>query len=558
MGTTVSSLQILGAPVGNVRAALPRALVGQWSARFVTACLDDTFFQQLDRKAGALSKKLSCTVLSVSMFDGDVLSLVLYQGGKRLTRHIVDPESGENTAGNPKLFCSALGLSEALAPKLKRLFTSGEMQEGKLGILQALLGAPLFLRCGDEEEGLLPEGPVEADTGPLEKWAEEHPEPPKIKNQCKAELIQEIPDRVFSVNDDGDAWIAKCVNRVDEEEARLFGCKVGDVVGETLDTFWVRVLPGGQLDLIPLPPTRNGALSCMGDRLVTAQHCMLQSVPSRHQTVMTHDSAGILPCPIPLTVGDFPATIYQLRLLSDGGFVVAVQRGCDESRPSVRLWNDLLACYGPDGALRWTVPDAIRFCAEIDGTVYVEAYREGRQLPSLLALDMDGTVTHQCALPNYSHGSEVYFLNGIPYILESLDRQTEDLLHRLTPDLRPDGEVPVPDMPAQLSYLCLSPDGTLLYAVGYQSSLRVIDAETLCAVCDRPKKEWIRAADVDGQDRLWVASGAYAECYTPELELVSRHRLKGEIIRLHRNEAGQMCAVTFQKKTYTIRVYRFT
>ena len=66
------------------------------------------------------------------------------------------------------------------------------------------------------------------------------------------------------------------------------------------------------------------------------------------------------------------------------------------------------------------------------------------------------------------------------------------------------------------------------------------------------------APSVNGQDRLWVASGAYAECYTPELELVSRHRLKGEIIRLHRNEAGQMCAVTFQKKTYTIRVYRFT
>lgn len=557
MGTTVSSLQILGVPEEAVRDALPHALVGQWSARFVTACLDDLFFQQLDRKAGALSKKLACTVLSVSMFDGDALTLSVYRNGKFLTQHVVNPESGENIAGNPKLFCTALGIPEELAPKLKRLFVACEMQEEKLDIFQALLGAPLFLRYGDEK-GLLPEKPVEADSGPLEKWVGEHPEPPKIKNQCKAELTQEISDRVFSVNDGGDAWIAKRVNRTDEEEARLFGCKVGDVVGETLDVFWVRVLPDGQLDLIPLPPTWNGAFSCMGDRLVTAQNCILQSVPSKHQTVMIHDSAGILPCPIPLIVGKFPATIYQLRLLSDGGFVVAIQRGCDELRPSVRLWNDLLACYGPDGVQRWTVPDAIRFCAEIDGTVYVEAYREERRLPSLLALDMDGTVMHQCALPNYSHGSEVYFLNGIPYILESVDRQTEDLLCRLTPDLRPNGEVPVPDMPAQLSYLCLSPDNTLLYAVGYESSLRVIDAQTLSVIRDLPKKCRFRAAATDSQNRLWVGTGSYAECYTPSLELVSRHRLKGEVTNLYRNEAGQVCAATFQEKTYMIRVYRFT
>ena len=128
MGTTVSSLQILGVPEQAVRDALPRALVGQWSARFVTACLDDMFFQQLDRKAGTLSKKLGCTVLSVSMFDGDVLTLSVYQNGKFLTRHSVDPESERCKAGNPKLFCSALGLPEELAPKLKRLFAGCELQ----------------------------------------------------------------------------------------------------------------------------------------------------------------------------------------------------------------------------------------------------------------------------------------------------------------------------------------------------------------------------------------------------------------------------------------------
>lgn len=44
MGTTVSNLQIFGAAESAVKAALPKALVGQWSERFVTACPDDLSF----------------------------------------------------------------------------------------------------------------------------------------------------------------------------------------------------------------------------------------------------------------------------------------------------------------------------------------------------------------------------------------------------------------------------------------------------------------------------------------------------------------------------------
>ena len=38
MGTTISNLQILGVPEDTVRAAVPYALVGTWSERFVTVC----------------------------------------------------------------------------------------------------------------------------------------------------------------------------------------------------------------------------------------------------------------------------------------------------------------------------------------------------------------------------------------------------------------------------------------------------------------------------------------------------------------------------------------
>ena len=67
MGTTVSNLQILGAAESAVKAALPKALVGQWSERFVTACPDDLSFAQLARKAGWLSYLLPVIVLLIGI-----------------------------------------------------------------------------------------------------------------------------------------------------------------------------------------------------------------------------------------------------------------------------------------------------------------------------------------------------------------------------------------------------------------------------------------------------------------------------------------------------------
>ena len=88
MGTSLSNLQILGAEESSVRAALPKAVVCRWPERFVTACPGSLSFGPLNRRANQLSKTLSCTVLAVSIFDGDALDLTLYDQGKRLTRHI--------------------------------------------------------------------------------------------------------------------------------------------------------------------------------------------------------------------------------------------------------------------------------------------------------------------------------------------------------------------------------------------------------------------------------------------------------------------------------------
>lgn len=557
MGTTVSNLQILGASLEDVRAALPRALVGKWSARFVTACPELTP-NNAERRAKVLSRKLNCTLLLVAMFDGDALWLTLYQNGDRLTSHVALPDNCK--VGDPKLFCSGLGLPGELAPKLKRLFSGCEMQEEKLGILQALLGAPLFLRCGDDQTGDLPDGALEADSGPLEEWLGEHPVPPKVKNRCKAEVLQEIADRYPDCQ--SDTMVFRPAVREGDHYAGWYSeHRAGDILGyASRGGEWAKLHPDGQMELVPMEDAAiesdfdNIGFTRLGDRLIMTV-CRYGPDPSGFpgaqrpfQTVVVRDTARIIPCPLPLTWEGKPA-VGGIIPLPDGGYLVLVSARYDGSRPPVKLTEELLACYGPDGALRWTVP-GIRHIYQITGQ---RIYAAGGETEHLLALRPDGTAEGTYPLPECSHGTRIHILNGTPWV-ETGESGEEPLLYRLTPDLRPDGEVRIPSS----SELALSPDGTLLYAVGYDSGLRVIDAKSLVILRDLPRKESFYAPIVDGQNRLWAADKGCYECYTPALECISRHRLKGSVHRVYRDHAGRVCAVTFQRAKYIIRVYRFS
>lgn len=557
MGTSVSNLQLLGVPEETVRAALPHALVGQWSARFVTACPELTP-NNAERRARALSQKLNCTLLLVSMFDGDALWLTLYRAGDRLTSHDALPECCK--AGDPKLFCSALGLSEELAPKLKRLFTGCEQQEEKLAILESLLGTPLFIRYGGDQAGELPDGVLEADSGPLEKWIEEHPVPPKIKNRCKAELLQEIADRYPDYSPEV-LIFRPAVRKGDYYSGWYSQHRAGDILGYARrGGEWAKPLPDGHMELTPMDDGAiksdfdNISFTSLGSRLIMTV-CRYGPDPSGFpgaqspfQTVVIRDTAGIIPCPLPLTWEGKPAT-GKLIPLPDGGFLMLISARYGGSRPPVKLTEERLACCGPDGTLRWTLP-GVGHIYQIAGQ---RIYAADSEREHLLVLHPDGTVGEKYRLPESPYGTTVHILNGRPYV-EAGKCGEEPLLYRLTPDLQSDGAVHIPN----ISGLALSPDGTLLYAVGYDSGLRVIDGKDLDVLHDLPRKDSFYAPVVDGQNRLWVANRGCLECYTPSLECISRHRLKGSVYRSYCSAGGHACALTFQESKYIIRVYRFT
>lgn len=530
MGTTVSSIHLLGVGAEEVRASLPKsqknALVGAWSENYVSVFPESLLFDSLNRVANALSKKLDATALALSMFDGDSIELTVFASGKRLTRHAVLLETDTYLAGKPTVFCQSLGLPEELAPQLKRLFTCSD-QEEKLGVLAALLGLPLWCRWDDPPMDIQP---VAVDFAPLEKWLAEHPAPPKLKNRCKMELIQDLPDMALEC---GGVYIFRPLARADEKEAAVFRVPVGTVVGHcNCGGFWGREQADGALELVPLQ--EDDIFSVLGGdwpgdlfygeldgRLVTGGHCYAEPKEgdySLHHSVILSDSAGILPTPLPIEVDGRPRLIssvdHKLTLLPDGGFSAVLEPMFHSEN-----WNDVprevvprvQAVFGPDGALRSTSP-----------------------VPELR--------------PTYSSGPLT--LGGVEYHYEMGGYDQDGALRRLDNG----AQAAVPYMP----HFDLSPDGTLLFVAGYDSGLAVYDSVTLELRHELRRRDDFYTAFAQQPGCLWVGNGGYLECYTRSLELISRHRLAGDLTHLRLDDRGNLIAVTYQHSKYHTRVYRLS
>ena len=120
MGTKLGNIHIRNASLEEVSALLPGALVGRWDEGFVSAYQEDYQLGMVEQAGQRLSRKLpDATVLTAAIFDDDVAAFAVFQAGKRSTYHLLDPYEGQNKAGNPKVFCEALGLPTEDEKRLK-------------------------------------------------------------------------------------------------------------------------------------------------------------------------------------------------------------------------------------------------------------------------------------------------------------------------------------------------------------------------------------------------------------------------------------------------------
>lgn len=541
MGTTVSNLQIIGTTEDAVKAAMPKAVVGKWSERFITACPGDLYFGQLDRKAGWLSKKLECTVLSVSMFDGDNLSLALYVSGKRVLRHEVYALAEGSVFRKANVLCEGLGLQPQLAPLLKRLFTEPD-QEEKLHIFSCLLGAPLFVRWDDDVTAMEFQP---ADDGPLHAWIAAHPLPPKLKNQTKMEQMQEIGDR--TLGNEASALILRPLSYADEEDARLLGIPVGTFTGYCCaGGEWAHWDGDGRLLLTPLMEDGLADLSYAeaDGRLLTFSSDIVGNDFGGYTSGLTSvvfDSAALLPIPLPLASAGTPMTISEGYILSNGSFLAAM-------RPVNGANRSALFCYSEKGEALWNWKGGISCVTPIGDRIYLSASSAGGMM--LHCLTLEG----QCLYSAASHSDQPVQTDGVYlYQLKQGHYQQDDTLLRFTLDLQEAGRLSVPYMSA----LSIAPDGSFLVCAGYGSGLVVIDLEKFELRKELRNHENYYMAAVDGKHRIWAANSGGVECWSPNLEPLSRHRFAGDLVDHTLNQAGELCIAAHQQSKHLTRVYRF-
>lgn len=74
MGAKFGKIQVLNTTVEELRALLSGAIVGQWSERSVTALSENYALGTVEREGQKLSRKVAGPVLTVGLFDDDLLA----------------------------------------------------------------------------------------------------------------------------------------------------------------------------------------------------------------------------------------------------------------------------------------------------------------------------------------------------------------------------------------------------------------------------------------------------------------------------------------------------
>lgn len=542
MGTFLGNLQVLNAAEKAVSALLPRAVVGQWSERFVTV-LDEAYgIGTVARPARLLSGKLpEAVVLSAALADSDLLELAVWQGGKRITLRAHVPYGGVSKRGDPKKFCRMLGLPPEDEKRLKAVWAKGNAEE-QLELTAALLGAPLGYRADHP-----PEGRVVRNAARVDDWLARHPDPPKVKNQTRAEEIQCLVGYAAASAAGGYQEALRAV-LCSRPHAGGGCCPEEDVV--------LRPGPSGCLeeweecrDIVRFRPE----LRQSGDR-VFAWWLHLENGwggAEGSRSMLLADSWNALTCPFcfPLDGRDRECQVFWS--VEDGGLLAWINSvGVLEADWRITAPEELVR-YAPDGSVRWrrTLNKGERSSRPaMLGRDVVWLNGDAEWVGVALA---DGRT---CARVPRAPGMELLDCpsqSGELWAVKNwFDRETMQTEYQLVRMDWKGNVLQSGDLPARLSNgvdgLMFLRDGVLFYA--YDEGLWLLDRDTLSVRRGTADHRSYVDASLDGMGRVWVqVGGSTVEAYDQDGNLLSRHRLKGSILGRYLDDQGRLCAAAYSE-----------
>lgn len=546
MGTFLGNLQVWNASLEAVTKQMPTALVGQWSERFVTVLEEGYGLGTVDRPAQRLSKMLpEAVVLSVGLADSDLLELAVWKSGARLTVRAHFPYDGVSRRGDPKKFCQALQLPVEDEKRLKAVWAKGDAEE-QLVLTAALLGAPLYA-----DSRMAPEKMTFRDAERVDRWLEDHPDPPKVKNRTRAEELQVLEgySAEWSTSDHGQLRALLC--RRPDGEGR-YDWRDSVVLCPTLSgrlEEWEQYRP---------PAGLSCRISQCGDRFFVWSEREYSGRETATSTVWA-DSSGILPCPFSFPLDGAYRACSGFVGLEDGGLLAVLASVDAQQWPWGIIAPEELVRYTPEGEVRWRV--VLRDQVE---NRTVELFHNGliwlSDSENWMGLSLvDGReracISREWDMELLDVPTGANELWAVRHCFDRERKEPNDRLMRM--DLT--GRVLQEEsLPACLSQGLgeLTVWGAHIAFCSFRRGLWLLDRDTLAVRAGIPDhREYINAV-ADQAGRLWVQVGnSTIEAYDRELRLLSRHRLKGGIMGWSMDGQGRLCVVTYSENKGKGNVY---
>ena len=184
MGSKFCNLNVFGGDLAAVEAQCPGLAARAVSPGWITAAGDgETDWGEIRKLAKRLSK--DWIVLYTEYFDDDYVDFSVYRDGRRAARHVpAEYEGAPRAAGKPRAWAELFGLSPEMEKALRTVFQETS-PERSLRLLECVLGCPLWV----DGEFLADAQPPEPDC--LRDYLAQKAAERKIRNATKLTLLDE-------------------------------------------------------------------------------------------------------------------------------------------------------------------------------------------------------------------------------------------------------------------------------------------------------------------------------------------------------------------------------
>lgn len=495
MGAKFANLQVFSNDIDMVKNIVPQNTVIQLSENWITIVGAEIVWGTAQKEAKTFSKVLPCPILCTEYFDDDYVEISVYKTGKCIAKHIpVSYESFKRKVGKPIQFIEAFGMNAESEKDLKIIFQERD-PETCVHLLECIFKCILWVDIESIHSVRLPELTY------LTEYLENKKKKQAIKNATKLVLLDEVAG-------DFDDEVTYPIVRYETPEGER-----KSVWAITSDNHLFKLF---QTEIKGRIVTNGANVNSDKNFLLTVNEWSPQSTT----TVMyTYD--------------------YNGNILN--------KFTCEDNIPhkASLLSEDLLfyngKCYDVDthqikwdlnlGKIHYGIERVCRLSESKYAVVYDLNYNDVEQT-YLSIFSEDGVILHSVKLPSVYHWEFPIEYKGNIFISCGVSRN-ESILYCYDNELNEQWSISYSGIYHRAMPL-MDEENNTLYFQATASLIFALDMNTHKIIAKRNiSDEYAMLLDVlPGVGLVTVTGDKNFEVWNRELQTISRHRTKGNIMRM--------------------------